>query len=108
MTVIFDHSLLHLIIGLAGNQTDFLLDSGATHNYISNYWCSNQGIEVLSGSQFDIRLADQQTVPGVRTCLLLAALGPFNTVLRFYIIDSDVPNILGMPSLVTVNPQIAQ
>ena len=35
MTVILDHSLLHLNIGLAGNQTECLLDSGATHNFIS-------------------------------------------------------------------------
>ena len=47
MTVILDHSLLHLNIGLAGNQTEFLLDSGATHNFISSQWCSYQGKKVL-------------------------------------------------------------
>ena len=36
MTVILDHSLLHLNVGLAGNQTECLLDSGATHNFISS------------------------------------------------------------------------
>ena len=36
MTVILDHSLLYLNIGLAGNQTEYLLDSGATHNFISS------------------------------------------------------------------------
>ena len=46
-------------------------------------------------------------VPVVETCWLLAALGPFKTVLRFHIIDADVPTILGMPFLATVNPRIA-
>ena len=50
MTVILDHSLLHLNIGLAGNQTECLLDSGATHNFISSQWCSDQGVEVVSDS----------------------------------------------------------
>ena len=58
MTVILDHSLLYLIIGLAGNQTEYLLDSSATHNFIYSQWCSNQGIEVVLDSQFDIHLAD--------------------------------------------------
>ena len=42
----------------------------------------------------------------VGTCQLLAALGPFKTVLRFHVIDANVPTILGMPFLATVNPQI--
>ena len=50
MTVILDHSLLHLNIGLAGNQTECLLDSGATHNFISSQWCSDQGIKVVTDS----------------------------------------------------------
>ena len=50
MTVILDNSLLHLNIGLVGNQTKYLIDSGATHNFISSQWCSDQGIEVVSVS----------------------------------------------------------
>ena len=42
----------------------------------------------------------------VGICRLLAALEPFKTVLRFYVINADVPTILGMPFLATVNPQI--
>ena len=42
----------------------------------------------------------------VGTCQLLAALGPFKTVLRFHVIDADVPTILRMPFLAIVNPQI--
>ena len=57
MTVILDHSLLCLIIGL-GNQTECLLDSGATNNSISNQWCSDQGVEVISDSLFDVCLDD--------------------------------------------------
>ena len=40
----------------------------------------------------------------VGTCQLLAALRPLKIVLRFYIIDADVPTILGMFFLATVNP----
>ena len=50
MTVILDHNLLCFITGLAGNQTECLLDSGATHNFISSQWCSDQGVEVVSDS----------------------------------------------------------
>ena len=36
-------------------------------------------------------------VPVVGTYQLLAALVPFKTVLKLYVIDADVPTILGMP-----------
>ena len=36
MTIILAHSLLYLNIGLVGNQTECLLDSGATHNFVSS------------------------------------------------------------------------
>ena len=54
---------------------------------------------MVSDSYFNVHLADQQTVRVVGTCQLLAALGPFKTVLRFHVIDADVPTILGMPFL---------
>ena len=50
MTIILDHSLLRLKIGLARNQTECLLDSGASHNFISSQWCSKQGEEVVIDS----------------------------------------------------------
>ena len=50
MTVILDHSLLRLNVRLAVNQTEYLLDSGATHNFVSSWWCSDQGIEVVTDS----------------------------------------------------------
>ena len=58
MTVILDHSLLHLNIGLTGNQTECLPGSDATHNFISSYWCSDQGIEVVTKSYFAVHLVD--------------------------------------------------
>ena len=39
----------------------------------------------------------------VGACQLLAALGPFKTVLRFHVIDANVNTILGMPFIVTSN-----
>ena len=48
MTVILDHSLLHLNTGLAANQTEYLLDSGATHNFTSSQWCCDQGLELVT------------------------------------------------------------
>ena len=48
MTVILDHSLLHLYIGLAENQTEYLLDNSAAHSFISSQWCSNQGAKVVT------------------------------------------------------------
>ena len=50
MTVILDHSLLYLNIGLARNQTECLLDGGATHSFLSNQWCSDQGVVVVIDS----------------------------------------------------------
>ena len=50
MTENLDYSLLHLNIGLVGNQTECLHNSSATHNFISGQWCSDQGVEVVSGS----------------------------------------------------------
>ena len=42
----------------------------------------------------------------VGTYQFMAALGPFKIVLRFYVIDADIPTILGMPFLATTNPKI--
>ena len=50
MSFILDHSLLHFSFGLVGNQPECLLDSGATHNFISSYWCFDQGVEVVTDS----------------------------------------------------------
>ena len=50
MAVILDHSLLFFNTGLAGNQTECLLDSSAIYNFISSQWCSDQGIEVVTDS----------------------------------------------------------
>ena len=47
MTVILDHSFLHLNIGLAGNQTEHLLDNNINHSFVSSQWCSDQGVEVV-------------------------------------------------------------
>ena len=49
---------------------------------------------------------DWQTVPVVGIYQWLAALGPIKTVLRFHVIDDNVPNILGIPFPTTINPQI--
>ena len=50
MEVIFDHSLLHLSIGLVENLIEYLLDNGATHNFIPSQWCSDQGVKVVTDS----------------------------------------------------------
>ena len=47
MTIILDYSLLYLNIRLAENQIECFLDSGATHNFVSSQWCSDQGVEVV-------------------------------------------------------------
>ena len=47
MIVILDHSLLRLSIGLVGNETEY---SGATHNFISSQWYSDQGVEIVTNS----------------------------------------------------------
>ena len=56
--------------------------------------------------QFDVHLANQQTAPVVGTCQLLAAFELFKTILGFYIIDYNIPTILGMTFLATVNLKI--
>ena len=58
---------------------------------------------MVSDSWFDIHLANLHTVYVVETYQLLAALGPFKILLRFHVIDADIPTILGMRFLVTVN-----
>ena len=48
MNVILGYSLLHLKIGLSSFQTEYLLDSGATHSFVSSQWCSDKGVEVVT------------------------------------------------------------
>ena len=106
MVVVLDESLINLRTLVAGKSTDCLLDSGASHNFLSVEWCKENSIEYESGDWFSVRLADGQEVPVVAKLRCFVDLGPMKTALTFYILDCSVPCVLGLPFLQTVNPTI--
>ena len=99
MVIVLNESLLTLRTLVDGKFADCLLDSGALHNFLSVNWCESNGLEYEKGKWFSVQLADGQEVPAVGKLCCLVDLGPMKTVLTFYILDCNVPCVLGLPFL---------
>ena len=96
MVIVFNELLLMLRTLVDGKFADCLLDSGALHNFLSVNWCESNGLEYKQGKWFSVQLADGQEVPAGGKLYCLVDLGPMKTVLTFYILDCNVPCVLGL------------
>ena len=106
MVVVLNESLINLRTLVAGKSVDCLLDSGASHNFVSIEWCKQNALEYKKGDWFSVQLADGQEVPAVGRLCCFVDLGPLEIALTFYVLDCNVPCVLGLPFLQTVNPTI--
>ena len=106
MVIVLNESLIKLRTLVDGKSAVCLLDSGVSHNFFSVNWCEQNGLEYKQGKWFSVQLADGQEVPAVGKLHCLVDLGPMKTALTFYVLDCNIPCVLGLPFLQTVNPII--
>ena len=106
MVIVLNELLIKLRTLVDRKSAVCLLDSGALHNFFSVNWCEQNGLEYKEGKWFSVQLADGQEVPAVGKLCCLVDLGPMKTALTFYVLDCNIPCVLGLPFLQIVNPII--
>ena len=106
MVVMLNNQLLSLKTVINDSPATCLLDSGATHNFLSADWCKANGLQFDSTEHFSVRLADGQEVSAVGKVKCFVDLGPMKTALTIHVLQCDIPCVLGIPFLQTVNPTI--
>ena len=106
MVVILHNQLLSLKTVINDSLATCLLDSGATQNFLSADWCKVNNLKFDSTKHFGIHLADGQEVSSVGKVKCLVDLGPMKTALTFHVLQYDIPCVLGILFLYTVNPTI--
>ena len=106
MVIALHNQLITLKTTICGKSAECLLDSGASHNFLALDWCQKNELKVENGETFGVRLADGLEVPAVGKVHCFVDLGPMKTALTFYVLDCNVPCVLGIPFLQMVNPTI--
>ena len=106
MVIALHNQLITLKTTICGKLAECLLDSGASHNFLALDWCQKNELKVENGETFGVWLADGLEVPAVGKVYCFVDLGPMKTALTFYVLDCNVPCVLGIPFLQTVNPTI--
>ena len=106
MVIVLNELSIKLMTLVDGKSATCLLDSWASHNFFYANCCEQNGLEYKQGKRFSIRLADKQEVLTVGKLYCLVDLGSMKTALTFYILNCNIPCVLGLPFLQTVNPII--
>ena len=106
MVIALHNQLITLKTTICGKSAECLLDSGASHNFLALDWCQKNELKVENGETFGVWLADGLEVPAVGKVRCFVDLGQMKTALTFYVLDCNVPCVLGIPFLQTVNPTI--
>ncbi len=85
----------------------FLVDSGATNNFISFSEFIKLG-EIMHKctDNRSVKLADGKLVTISGFCLLLVDVASVLVLLQFSVLPCSIPTILGMPFLLQCNPKI--
>ena len=103
-------SLSESLLCIAGSINDkrlsFLLDTGATHNFLSMSVAEMLGIGLKSSSCGSVRLADGSTIDCNKYAEVIVSFGTTQSLLRFEVLDCKVVPILGMPFFKQVEPII--
>ena len=99
MVVMLNNQLLSLKTVINDCPATCLLDSGATHKFLSADWCKVNGLKFDSTEHFSVCLANRQEVSAEEKVKCFVDLGPMKTVLTFHMLQCDIPCVLGIPFL---------
>ncbi len=89
-----------------GQQVEFLVDSGASYNFVSSSVLKRLGLVSLIGARVRVRLADRRTVETDQFIKVVVNFQGVQAFLQFTVLDVQCPNILGLPFLEELNPVI--
>ena len=95
MVVMLNNQLLSLKTVINDSPATCLLDSGATHNFLSADWCKANSLKFDSTEHFSVYLADEKKVSAMGKVKHFVDLGPMKTALIFYVLQYDIPCIWG-------------
>ena len=96
MVVLLNNQLLSLKTIINDSPAICLLDSGATHSFLSADWCQANGLKFDSTKHFSVYLADEQEISAVGKVKCFVDLGPIKTALTFHMIQCNILCILGI------------
>ena len=92
---------------IGGKTVQFLVDSGASHNFMSRKQSEALQIQPTAGPRVRVRLADSSVLESSSFISVFVAFGEHHgSLLRFTVLDADCPSILGMQFLRRMNPCI--
>ena len=94
-----NNQLLSLKTVINDSPATCLLDSGATLKFLSADWCKANSLKLDSTEHFSVYLVDVQEVPTVGKVKCFVDLGPMKTALTFYMLQCDIPCVLGIEFL---------
>ena len=106
MVVALRNQLISLKTSIGSKSDECLLDSGVSHNFLALDWYYKNVLKVENGEIFRIWLADRLEVCAIGKACCFVDLGPMKTAITFYVLDCNVPCVLGIPFPQTVNPTI--
>ena len=96
-----------MVGNVCGDKNVFLLDSGASSNFMSKSVVDQYGLKTQdTGKKFTVRLANGRTVTTSDCVRVTVFFGAYHYVGKFYVLDCPVPLILGMDFLSKVQPKI--
>ncbi len=88
-------------------DVNFLIDSGASHNFVSSHLLNELGVVPHRRAKVRVRLANQShVVTNEFINVLVQFSADVSALLRFTVLPVDCPTILGMPFLSSLNPAI--
>ena len=99
MVVMLSNQLLSLKTIINDIPATCLLDSGATHNFLSADWCQANDLKFDSIEYFSIHLPDRKEVSPVGKVKSFVDLSPMKTVLSFYMLQCNIPCVWAIPFL---------
>ncbi len=93
------------VVGELNNKTlTFLLDSGASNNFLSRDHAQQLGLELQAGKPSSVKLADGKRITTSMFVEGVVNFGPVQSHLKFEILDCDCVPILGYTFLTQMNP----
>ena len=96
MVVMLNNQLISLKTVNYDSPATCLLDSGVAHNFLSADWCQANGLKFDSAEHFGVYLADRQEVSAVGKVKCFLGLGHMKTAVAFYVLQCDIPCVLGI------------